>query len=116
MEELLGLVSYVDSVWRCEEDCSLPVYSYDPQCVTYTAGTNNWAKYLAVSLLPTTAFFTGALVFRFRAMSPLLNGYILACQIVTSPPIQRLVAFKDYDRHYHNVNETILYVKSTPVA
>ena len=74
-----------------------------------TAGTNNWAKYLAVSLLPTTAFFTGALVFRFRAMSPLLNGYILACQIVTSPPIQRLVAFKEYDRHYHNVNETIRF-------
>ena len=44
-------------------------------------------------------------------MSPLLNGYILACQIVTSPPIQRLVAFKDYDRHYHNVNETILLSK-----
>ena len=96
---------------QCMEDCSLPVYSYYPQCVNCTGGTNNWAKYLAVSLLPTTAFFTGALVFRFRAMSPLLNGYILACQILTSPPIQRLVAFKEYDRNYHNVNETILFFK-----
>ena len=55
---------------ECMEDCSLPVYSYYPQCITCTGDTNNWAKYLAVSLLPTTAFFTGALVFRFRATSP----------------------------------------------
>ena len=96
---------------QCMEDCSLPVYSYYPQCVSCTGDTNNLAKYLAVSLLPTTAFFTGALVFRFRAMSPLLNGYILACQILTSPPIQRLLAFEEYDRHYHNVNETILFIK-----
>ena len=94
---------------QCIEDYSLPVYSYYPQCVSCTAGTNNWAKYLAVSLLPTTAFFTGTLVFRFRAMSPLLNGYILACQIVTSPPIQRLLAFKDYDRYYTDINETVLF-------
>ena len=96
---------------QCMENCSLPVYSYHPQCVNCTGDTNNLAKYLAVSLLPTTAFFTGALVFRFRAMSPLLNGYILACQILTSPPIQRLLAFEEYDRHYHNVNETILFIK-----
>ena len=98
---------------QCMEDCSLPVYSYYPQCVNCTGDTNNLAKYLAVSLLPTTAFFTGALVFRFSAMS-LLNGYILACQIcqiLTSPPIQRLVAFEEYDMHYHNVNETILFIK-----
>ena len=94
---------------QCMEDYSPPVYSYYPQCVSCTGDTNNWAKYLAVSLLPTTAFFTGALVFRFRVTSPLLNGYILVCQILTSPPIQRLVAFEDYDRHYHNVNETILF-------
>ena len=92
---------------RCEKGCSLPVYSYYPQCLNCTGDTNNWAKYLAVSLLPTTAFFTGALVFRFRPMSPLLNGYILACQIMSSPPIQRLVAYRDS----HNVNETILFYK-----
>ena len=77
----------------CMEGYSPPVYSYYPQCVNCTAGTNNWPKYLAVSLLPTTAFFIGALVFRFRATSPLLNGYILFCQILTSPPILRLLVY-----------------------
>ena len=99
---------------QCMEGHSPPVYSYYPQCVNCTADTNNWAKYLAVSLLPTTAFFTGALVFRFRATSPLLNGYILACQIVTSPPVLRLLAFSAYDRHYHNAHEVALLVKIYP--
>ena len=58
---------------QCMEGHSPPVYSYYPQCVNCTAGTNNFAKYLAVSLLPTTVFFIGALVFRFRATSPLLK-------------------------------------------
>ena len=110
--ELCGSTSRTGQLCgQCMEDCSLPVYSYYPQCVNCTGDTNNWAKYLAVSLLPTTAFFTGALVSRFRATSPLLNGYIIACQILTSPPIERLVAFDNYDRHYHNVNETILFSK-----
>ena len=85
---------------QCMEGHSPPVYSYYPQCVNCTAGTNNWAKYLAVSLLPTTAFFIGALVFRFRATSPLLNGYILFCQIVTSPPVLRLVAYSIHNNVY----------------
>ena len=85
---------------QCIEGHSPPVYSYYPQCVNCTAGTNNWPKYLAVSLLPTTAFFIGALVFRFRATSPLLNGYILFCQILTSPPILRLLVYRDYERHH----------------
>ena len=88
----------------CVEGHSPPVYSYYPQCVNCTAGTNNWAKYLAVSLLPTTVFFIAALVFRFRATSPLLNGYILFCQIVTSPPIQRLLAYSIHEPH-NNVQE-----------
>ena len=88
----------------CVEGHSPPVYSYYPQCVNCTADTNNWAKYLVVSLLPTTAFFIAALVFRFRATSPLLNGYILFCQIVTSPPIQRLVAYSIHSIHERHSN------------
>ena len=96
---------------QCMEGHSPPVYSYYQQCVNCTADTNNWAKYLAVSLLPTTAFFTAALVFRFRATSPLLNGYILACQIGTSPPVLRLLSYSTYDRHYHNAHEVALLAK-----
>ena len=70
---------------QCVDGYSPPVYSYYPQCVHCTAGTNNWPKYLAVSLLPTTVFFLGVLTLRLRATSPQMNGYILMCQILTSP-------------------------------
>ena len=90
---------------QCVDGQSPPVYSYYPQCVNCTSGTNNGPKYLAVSLLPTTAFFIGLLVFRFRATSPLLNGYILFCQITTSPPVLRLIAYKIRENHYENTKE-----------
>ena len=92
---------------QCVDGHSPPVYSYYPQCVNCTTGTNNWPKYLAVSLLPTTAFFIGLLVFRFRATSPLLNGYILFCQIITSPPIMRLVVYADRNKIYI---QTLLHI------
>ena len=90
---------------QCVEGHSPPVYSYYPQCVNCTSGTNNWPKYLAVSLLPTTVFFLGILTLRLRATSPLLNGYILLCQIITAPPIQRLIAYSIYTGHYKNPQE-----------
>ena len=85
---------------QCENGTSLPVYSYYPQCVDCPAGTNNWAKYLAVSLLPTTLFFLGAVIFRLRATSPNMNGFILFCQILSSPPILRYEAEAFYQHHY----------------
>ena len=94
---------------QCVDGHSPPVYSYYPQCVNCTAGTNNWPKYLAVSLLPTTAFFIGVLVFRFRATSPLLNGYILFCQILTSPQLQRLIAYSIYEEQYENTQTGYIY-------
>ena len=94
---------------QCMERHSPPVYSYHPQCINCTTGTNNLAKYLAVSLLPTTAFFVGALVFRFRATSPLLNGYILFCQIMTSPPILRMVVYKGISNTYGIVIMSYIY-------
>ena len=92
---------------KCVDGYSPPVYSYYSQCVRCSAGTNNWAMYLAVSLLPTTAFFIGALVFRFRATSPLLNGYIFLCQIVTLP-----IALRRYynDNRYSNTIGVNVYV------
>ena len=85
---------------QCENGTSPPVYSYYPQCVDCPAGTNNWAKYLAVSLLPTTLFFLGAVLFRLRATSPNMNGFILLCQIISSPPILRVAGDKYYENYF----------------
>ena len=85
---------------QCVDGYSPPVYSYYPQCFNCTSGTNNWPKYLAVSLLPTTLFFLGAITFRFRATSPQLNGYIMICQMLTSPIVLRHVV-RSYRHNKH---------------
>ena len=72
---------------RCIPGHAPPVYSYSFTCVNCT--TSNWGKYLAVSLLPSTAFFVFAVVFRISATSPSLNGFILFNQILTSAPTMR---------------------------
>ena len=69
---------------ECIHGNSPPVYSYYTQCVRCTTGTNNWPKYLAVSLLPTTVFYMAVIAFKFRATSPQMNGYILTVQLCMS--------------------------------
>ena len=81
----------------CIPGHSPPVFTYYPQCVNCTDGTNNWGKYLAVSLLPQTAFFMTVLVLRLRATSPALNGFILYSQLITPPPVLRLSAILAYN-------------------
>ena len=75
---------------QCMHDYAPPVYSYYSKCVRCIRGINNWPKYLAVSLLPTTAFLLALTIIRFRAMSPQLTGYIILCQILTSPILLRI--------------------------
>ena len=58
---------------QCVDGYSPPVYSYYQQCVRCRNGTNNWPKYLAVSLLPTTAFFLTLTAFRFRVTMPIFK-------------------------------------------
>ena len=72
---------------QCVDGYSPPVYSYYIDCVKCKTDINNWPKYLAVSLVPTTAFFLVVIILRFRATSPQMNGYILFCQVITSPSI-----------------------------
>ena len=83
---------------KCVNETSPPVYSYYPQCVNCT--TSNWAKYMIVSLLPTTLFFLGAVAIRLRATAPHMNGFIFVCQMLASPPILRDVAKIYYVKKY----------------
>ena len=90
---------------QCVDGYSPPVYSYYPQCVRCGNGTNNWPKYLAVSLLPTTAFFLTLTAFRFRATMSIFDAYVVFCQILTSPPIMRRIA---EDMHHNQYENTVL--------
>ena len=71
----------------CMPGYAPPVYSYYLSCVNCT--TSNWGKYMAVSLLPVTAFFVIVITFRISATSPKLNGLILCLQLVFSPSNMR---------------------------
>ena len=75
---------------QCMDGYSPPVYSYYAVCIKCTQGTNNWPKYLAVSLLPTTVFLFALTAIRFKATSPQLAGYIFLCQILTAPIVLRI--------------------------
>ena len=81
----------------CIDNYSVPVYTYHPQCVKCPRGTNNWGKYIAVSLVPQTLFSLTILVLGLRATSPRLNGFILYSQLVTPPPVLRLFATLMYN-------------------
>ena len=74
----------------CVTGCAPPVYSYYPSCVNCT--TSNWGKYMAVSLLPVTAFFVFVIIFRVSATHPNLNGFILCIQIFMCPANMRMLA------------------------
>ena len=73
------------------------MYTYHPQCVHCAQHTNNWDNYLAFSLLPQTVFFVVFLALRFRGLSPHVNGFILYSQLITPPPVLRVVATLVYN-------------------
>ena len=95
---------------QCVNGTSPPVYSYYPQCVNCPAGTNNWAKYLAVSLLSTTLFFVGVVVIKFRATSPHMNGYIMFCQILASPTVLRRVHLNALAHPHEQTTSIAIYM------
>ena len=84
----------------CRKGTSPPVYSYHLNCVKCPIGTNNWGKYLAISLLPTTLLYIAVITFRFQATSPYLNGYLIVSQIATSPLVLRRVLFNFSNKNY----------------
>ena len=76
---------------ECEENYTLPVYSYYLGCVkcdSYKNGTG-WIKFAAAAFLPLTLFYIIVITFRISATSPTLNAFVMVNQIVAIPPIVR---------------------------
>ena len=87
-KEMCGLFKRTGQMCgECIPGHAPPVYSYTLSCVPCTA--SNWGKYLAISLLPSTAFFVFVLLFRISATSPSLSGFILFNQILTCASTMR---------------------------
>ena len=73
---------------KCKEDFAPPVYSYDLSCVKCSQNEpfiSNLVKYCVIAFLPLTFFFIALVTLRISATSPLLNAFVLVCQVLTSP-------------------------------
>ena len=75
---------------RCVDGYASPVYSYSLACVECKDYKYNWLKYIAVAFLPLTVFYIIVILFRISATSGVLNGYVLMCQLTTTPVYVRL--------------------------
>ena len=75
---------------ECDDNYSLPLYSYDPGCVKCDNGVwYNWFIYIAAAFLPLTVFYIIVLTFRISVTSPTLNGFVLCSQVVATPAVLR---------------------------
>ena len=63
---------------------------YSLACVECKDYKYNWLKYIAVAFLPLTVFYIIVILFRISAASGALNGYVLMCQLITTPVYVRL--------------------------
>ena len=75
----------------CKNGYALPVYSYDLVCVKCTDQDNNVIKYLAVSLLPLTAFFFIVMTISISVTTAKMNAIVLITQIIASPEQLRIL-------------------------
>ena len=64
----------------CNENYSIPVYSYDLKCVQCSTTHFGWVKYILAAFLPLTVFFILVLSCRLSATSPKLSAFVFVSQ------------------------------------
>ena len=65
---------------RCKKNYSIPVYSYDLNCVQCSTSPFNWVKYILAAFLPLTVFFVLVVCCRLSATSPKLFAFVFFSQ------------------------------------
>ena len=76
---------------ECVDGYAYPVYSYSLACVECKDYEYNWLKYIAVAFLPLTVFYIIVILFRISVTSGAMNGYVLMCQLITTPMNVRML-------------------------
>ena len=96
---------------ECEDNYSLPVYSYSLGCVHCKSFKYGWIKFITVAFLPLTVFYILVIIFRISATSSTLNGYVLINQIIATPAvIQSLYTNNQVNPDYYVSKSTNLFV------
>ena len=72
---------------ECEDNYTLPAYSYYLGCVRCESYKNGWIKFIAAAFLPLTLFYMVAIAFRISATSPTLNAFVMANQVLAIPRV-----------------------------
>ena len=75
---------------KCLDNFAPSPYSYSFECSDCSNYKYNWIKYIAIAYIPLTIFFLAVILFRFNAMSPSMNSFILVSQIVSCPSVSSL--------------------------
>ena len=77
----------------CVKDRYPLVYSYKLDCAPCTDAENrrNWFIYILRAFLPLTFFYAFVVLFKFHALHPSVHVCILFCQLLSSPPVLRII-------------------------
>ena len=76
---------------RCKENYSVPVYSYDLNCVQCCTSPFNLILYILAAFLPLTVFFVLVVCCRLSATSPKLLAFVCFSQFISAGPNVRVV-------------------------
>ena len=98
---------------QCKDNFTTSAYSYDLRCVNCSGGQYNWAKYVAVALLPPTAFFILVVTFRISVTLPPMAALVHILQPNISPQTTRHYLCVDITKIFLGIN-TMQYVSFTP--
>ena len=74
---------------ECEDNYTLPAYSYYLGCVKCENYTNGWVRFIAAAFLPLTLFYIVVIMFRISVTFSTLNAFVMVSQILASPPVIR---------------------------
>jgi hypothetical protein len=84
---------------QCLDGYAVGAYSYDFKCIRCNRELENWGLYIVFAFLPPTVFVIITMVFRINALSPHLNMFVFAAQLLTAPAIVRIFLLYTSQNH-----------------
>ena len=95
----------------CEENYTLPVYSYYLGCVKCEDYEYGWLKFVAAAFVPLTVFYILVIIFRISVTLSSLNGFVLVSQIMVTPSIiRKIYSHNQVNSYYYVSSLTRLYI------
>ena len=105
---------------ECEENYTLPAYSYYLGCIKCESYKNGWIKFVAAAFLPVTLFYIIVITFRLSITSSSLNVFVMIHQVLAIPPVVRRIYssnhvndlyYTSYAKQYYFVDFIIAFLR-----